>query len=319
MDVERYSHVMHIVSRVFGQHRRRARRRRRCCGRRSRPGTVSGAPKVRAMQIISELEGRRRGVYAGAVGYLGFGGDMDTCIAHPHDGAARRRAYLQAGGGVVADSDPEEEYQEAMNKVAALGVAIDRAETGVYGDERVRVLVHRQLRLVHLQPGRLHRDGRRRGAGGAQRRHHGRRGRRAGRRPTWSSRPGPGTPAEAGVSEALIERARRPHPGARRVPRPPGDRARCTAARSTAPGAIVHGKPDQVSHDGSPLYAGIPSPFEAGRYHSLAARRRDPAGARGDRARTPDGEVMGVRHREHAGARRAVPSRVGADPARAAP
>ena len=80
MDVERYSHVMHIVSRVFGQiaspHDAVALLRATFPA-----GTVSGAPKVRAMQIISELEGRRRGAYAGAVGYLGFGGDMDTCIA----------------------------------------------------------------------------------------------------------------------------------------------------------------------------------------------------------------------------------------------
>jgi anthranilate synthase component I len=132
MDVERYSHVMHIVSRVFG---------RIADGRDAvdllratfPAGTVSGAPKVRAMQIISELEGRRRGAYAGAVGYLGFGGDMDTCIALRTMVLRNGVAYLQSGGGVVADSDPGEEYQEAMNKVAALGAAIDRAETGVYG------------------------------------------------------------------------------------------------------------------------------------------------------------------------------------------
>jgi anthranilate synthase component I len=132
MDVERYSHVMHIVSRVFGQiaapHDAAALLRATFPA-----GTVSGAPKVRAMQIISELEGRRRGAYAGAVGYLGFGGDMDTCIAIRTLVLADGIAYLQSGGGVVADSDPEGEYQEAMNKIAALGAAIDQAETGVYG------------------------------------------------------------------------------------------------------------------------------------------------------------------------------------------
>ena len=96
-------------------------------------GTVSGAPKVRAMQIISELEGRRRGGYAGAVGYLGFGGDMDTCIAIRTIVLRDGTAYLQSGGGIVADSDPAEEFQEAMNKVAALEAAIDRAESGAYG------------------------------------------------------------------------------------------------------------------------------------------------------------------------------------------
>jgi len=132
MDVERYSHVMHIVSQVFG--RIAPGRDAADLLRATFPaGTVSGAPKVRAMQIISELEGRRRGAYAGAVGYLGFGGDMDTCIAIRTIVLRDGTAYLQSGGGVVADSDPEGEYQEAMNKLAALALAIDRAETGVYG------------------------------------------------------------------------------------------------------------------------------------------------------------------------------------------
>ena len=132
MDVERYSHVMHIVSRVFG---RIAEGRDAVDLLRATfpAGTVSGAPKVRAMQIISELEGRRRGAYAGAVGYLGFGGDMDTCIALRTMVLRDGVAYLQSGCGIVADSDPDEEYQEAMNKVAALAAAIDRAETGAYG------------------------------------------------------------------------------------------------------------------------------------------------------------------------------------------
>ena len=96
-------------------------------------GTLSGAPKVRAMQIISELEGRRRGVYGGAIGYLGFGGDMDTCIAIRTIAMRDGVAYLQAGAGIVADSDPAEEHQECLNKLAALATAIDQAETGVYG------------------------------------------------------------------------------------------------------------------------------------------------------------------------------------------
>ena len=91
-------------------------------------GTVSGAPKVRAMQIVSELEGYRRGPYAGAVGYVLPGGTMDTCIAIRtivlHDGVAR----LQAGAGIVADSDPAAEHVECLNKLAALEAAIDLAE-----------------------------------------------------------------------------------------------------------------------------------------------------------------------------------------------
>jgi anthranilate synthase component 1 len=132
MDVERYSHVMHLVSRVLGDiadgHDAPALLRATFPA-----GTVSGAPKVRAMQIISELEGRRRGAYAGAVGWLGFGGDMDTCIAIRTVVLRDGMAYLQSGCGIVSDSDPGDEYREAMNKVAALGAAIDRAESGVYG------------------------------------------------------------------------------------------------------------------------------------------------------------------------------------------
>ena len=132
MTVERYSHVMHIVSSVEG--RLRPDRDAASLLRATFPaGTLSGAPKVRAMQIISELEGRRRGVYGGAVGYLGFGGEMDTCIAIRTISMRDGTAYLQAGAGIVADSDPAEEHQECLNKLAALAAAIDQAETGVYG------------------------------------------------------------------------------------------------------------------------------------------------------------------------------------------
>jgi anthranilate synthase/aminodeoxychorismate synthase-like glutamine amidotransferase len=110
--------------------------------------------------------------------------------------------------------------------------------------------------------------------------------------------PGPGTPADAGVSAALIERA------AGRIPVLGvclGHQVICElyGGRVDRAGRIVHGKPDQVSHDGSPLYAGIPSPFEAGRYHSLAVVGDVPADLQVT-ARTPDGEVMGVRHRAYA-------------------
>jgi anthranilate synthase component I len=132
MQVERYSHVMHIVSNVHGQIR--PDRDAAALLRATFPaGTLSGAPKVRAMQIISELEGRRRGVYGGAIGYLGFGGDMDTCIAIRTIAMRDGVAHLQAGAGIVADSDPADEHQECLNKLAALGAAIDQAETGVYG------------------------------------------------------------------------------------------------------------------------------------------------------------------------------------------
>jgi anthranilate synthase component I len=127
LEPERFSHVTHLVSEVTGKLRDGISPYEllRAC---FPAGTVSGAPKVRAMQILSELEGHRRGPYAGAVGYVLPGGAMDTCIAIRTivllDGVAR----LQAGAGVVADSDPAAEHQECLNKLAALEAAIDLAE-----------------------------------------------------------------------------------------------------------------------------------------------------------------------------------------------
>ncbi len=127
MIVEKYSHVMHLVSHVTGRLRSdmTALDALRAC---FPAGTVSGAPKIRAMEIIAELEGARRGVYAGCVGHVGFNGDLDTCIALRTLVIQNGVAYMQAGGGVVADSDPEAEYQESCNKAAALLRAIDVAE-----------------------------------------------------------------------------------------------------------------------------------------------------------------------------------------------
>jgi anthranilate synthase component 1 len=127
METERYSHVTHLVSEVVGElaEQRTPFELLRAC---FPAGTVSGAPKVRAMQIIGELEGYRRGIYAGAVGYVLPDGVMDTCIAIRtlvlRDGVA----YLQAGGGIVVDSDPAAEHEECLRKLAALETAIDLAE-----------------------------------------------------------------------------------------------------------------------------------------------------------------------------------------------
>ena len=129
LEPERFSHVTHLVSEVAGELQE---------GvtpfdvlRATFPaGTVSGAPKVRAMQIISDLEGHRRGTYAGVVGYHLPGVGLDTCIAIRTVRLQDGRAYLQAGGGVVADSDPGEEHQECLNKLAALETALELAEAG---------------------------------------------------------------------------------------------------------------------------------------------------------------------------------------------
>ncbi len=126
MVVERYSHVMHIVSNVRGQ------LREGCDAfdafRATFPqGTVSGAPKIRAMEIIDELEPARRGVYAGAVGYFSYTGNMDTAITLRTLLIKNGRVYIQAGGGVVADSDPAAEYEESVNKAKAMVRALSAA------------------------------------------------------------------------------------------------------------------------------------------------------------------------------------------------
>lgn len=131
MAIERYSHVMHIVSDVKGE---------------LKPGldafdlvratfpagTVSGAPKVRAMDIIAELEGERRGPYAGAVGYFDYSGNMDTCIVIRTIVMQGDMAHVQAGAGIVADSDPTREYHETLNKAQALAEAVNTAENSIW-------------------------------------------------------------------------------------------------------------------------------------------------------------------------------------------
>jgi anthranilate synthase component 1 len=130
MGVERYSHVMHLVSTVEG---------RLAAGLTSLDalracfpaGTVSGAPKVRAMEILAEMEHGSRNLYAGAVGYVTYGGDLDTCIAFRTAVVKDGVAYVQAGGGLVADSVPANEYMETVHKAAAVQRAIDLAEAGL--------------------------------------------------------------------------------------------------------------------------------------------------------------------------------------------
>lgn len=131
MQVERYSHVMHLVSSVRGDLREGA------TGfdlvRAAFPaGTVSGAPKIRAMQIIDELEPTRRGPYAGCAGYFSFWGTLDTCITIRTMVKVGDRVYLQAGAGLVADSDPAAEYDETLAKLAALRQAIEVAESELF-------------------------------------------------------------------------------------------------------------------------------------------------------------------------------------------
>jgi len=133
MDVERYSHVMHLVTHVQGKLRRdlTAFDALRAC---FPAGTVSGAPKIRAMEIIAELEPEKRGPYAGAVGYFSFSGNMDMAIAIRTMVVTKGIAYTQAGCGIVYDSVPEREYEESMNKARALLKAIKQAEGSAQPD-----------------------------------------------------------------------------------------------------------------------------------------------------------------------------------------
>ena len=130
MEIEKYSHIMHIVSNVVGKLDKKYDQFDAM--RAAFPaGTVSGAPKVRAMQLISELEPEKRGPYSGGVGYFSYNGNMDTCIAIRTLILKDKTVYLQAGGGIVADSIIENEYQETLHKMQALIGAIDDAERGI--------------------------------------------------------------------------------------------------------------------------------------------------------------------------------------------
>jgi anthranilate synthase component I len=128
MVIERYSHVIHIVSNVRGK---------LAPGKSAfdlfvaafPAGTVSGAPKIRAMQIIAELEPQKRGLYAGAIGYFSFNGNLDTCIVIRTIVMQGQKAFINAGAGIVADSDPESEYQETLNKARGMLKAIELAES----------------------------------------------------------------------------------------------------------------------------------------------------------------------------------------------
>ena len=200
-------------------------------------GTVSGAPKVRAMEIIAELEVDRRGPYSGAVGYVGFSGAMDTCIALRTLVIKDGVASLQAGGGIVADSTPDGEYAESFHKMRALVRAIELAESN---RESARGSdddpADRQLRFVHLQPlpvplrawrgGQVVRNDKitvdeiRARRGEFER---------------IVISPGPCTPAEAGICVPLVQQLAGRGPDPRRLPRTPVDR--CGVRRDRRAGA----------------------------------------------------------------------------------
>ncbi len=117
--IEKYSHVMHIVSNVVGKYNRKFSKFKSLLAG-FPAGTVSGAPKIRAMEIIDELETTKRKVYAGGIGYFSANGEFDTCIALRTAVAKKNKFYVQAGAGIVADSKPLKEYEETVNKAKAL-------------------------------------------------------------------------------------------------------------------------------------------------------------------------------------------------------
>ena len=110
-------------------------------------GTLSGAPKIRACQLIGELENNKRGIYGGAIGYIDFTGNMDTCIAIRIAYKKNGKVFVRSGAGIVADSVPETEYQECLNKAGASLKALELAQ-----EEDAMILTHRQLRQLLLQP-----------------------------------------------------------------------------------------------------------------------------------------------------------------------
>lgn len=303
MVIERYSHVMHIVSQVEGE---------------LRPdqdafdllqatfpaGTVSGAPKVRAMQIIQELEGQPRGIYAGVVGYFSYDGSLDTCITLRTLVMHGDTVYIQAGGGVVADSDPEREYQESLNKARALVVAIENAEGQRKGAESVTPTVSRDWRVVLIDNydsftynlaqylGELGADVRvfRNDAVQVEE--------IEALQPTHLViSPGPGTPDDAGISNEAIRRL-----GTRIPTLGVCLGHQCIAAvfggQVVRAPRLMHGKTSLIHHNGKDLFANLPTPFQATRYHSLIVKEPLPPELEVT-ATTAEGEVMGLRHKEY--------------------
>ena len=290
MTVERYSHVMHIVSQVQGQVSPEL-------GvwdafRAAFPaGTLSGAPKVRAMEIISELEGVARGPYGGAVGCFGPGQYMDTCIGirmiEFHEG----RFTLQVGAGIVADSDPAMEYEEICHKAGAgaggpapgrggagMIAVIDNYDSFTYNIVQALGSLGCELKVMRndvvpveavgeLEPEAL------------------------------IISPGPGRPEDAGITCAAIERYATSFPilgvclGHQAI-------AQVFGAKVVRSGKPMHGKVSEVFHDARGLYAGLRNPFVAARYHSLVVPEDSVKDPLVISAYTLDGEVMGLRHKD---------------------
>ena len=255
------------------------------------PGTLSGAPKIRAMEIIDELEPVKRGVYGGAVGYLSYTGDLDTCIHIRTVVVKDGVAHMQAGAGIVADAKPAYEYEESRDQGARRRAARSSSRARQAGRGRDEGPRHRQLRLLHLQPrpvpGRAGRGARRR----AQRRADGRRAARA-RPDRVVISPGP---VHARTRRASRSRSIRrfPEAGVPILGVCLGHQAIAQAfGGKVVRDEPVHGKTAEIDHDGAGIFAGLPNPFDVG-----------PLPLAGRRPRTlPDClERHGARRRRHHG------------------
>ena len=301
MIVERYSHVMHIVSNVRGELND---------GldafdafRATFPqGTVSGAPKIRAMEIIDELELVRRGVYAGAVGYFSFTGNMDTAIALRTLTIKNNRVYIQAGGGIVADSDPGAEFEESVNKARAMVRALSAArEFESAGAPEVIAMGRRKILMIDNYDSFTYNLVQYLGELGAEVTV-----RRNDAIDVAAARdfkpgaivisPGPCTPAQAGVCVKLLREMSGEVPilgvclGLQCI----GDAFGGKVVRADR---LMHGKVSPVLHDGRTIFAGLPNPFEGMRYHSLVVEANSMPDCLEISARTAEDEVMGLRHK----------------------
>jgi anthranilate synthase component I len=296
MKVHQYSHVQHIVSQVVGELKDELQSYDAV--RAVFPaGTVSGAPKVRAMEIIDELETSRRGPYAGAVGYFSYNGNADFAITIRTLFADKKQAYLQAGAGIVADSVPEHEWFETEHKVEALMSAlkiaagkkplkvlvIDNYDSFVYnlvqyiGELGAQTIVYRNDQITLEEAAKLQPD-----------------------RIVIS--PGPGTPEDEkyfGVCTQILHSLSPTIPtlgvclGHQGIIHAYG--GKIVHAKK-----LMHGKTCTIKHDQKALFGDVRNPFSATRYHSLAGERDSiPSCLEITAEAIDDGEIMGIRHKQY--------------------
>ena len=274
MSIERYSHVMHIGSTVRGE-------LRDDCSVTDAvdailpAGTLSGAPKIRACEIINELENNKRGIYGGAIGYIDFTGNLDTCIAIRIAYKKNGKVFVRSGAGIVADSVPENEYQECIYKAKA-----DNYDSFSYNLYQLIGMIRPDIRVIRndemtiaeieaLAPDHI------------------------------IVSPGPGRPKEAGICEEVIDyfKGKIPIFGVCL-----GHQAICETFGGEIGYAkkLMHGKMSIVDLDtDSAIFKGMEPKLQAARYHSLAAEEDKLPAELKVIARTEDGEIMAVEHRNY--------------------